>query len=73
MRITTDSYGIYLPHESYLHSVMKGHMHHFMSLLFSVVVKLDVMTLRLKGLNLFIGQGLKVGVVTYEQLILLCL
>ncbi len=29
------------------------------------------MTLKLKGLNLLIGQGLIEGVVTYEQLILI--
>lgn len=48
-------------------------MHHFMPLLYFVLVKFDLMTLQLRGLNLLIGHGLKVGVVMNEQLMLLSL
>lgn len=53
---------------SHVSSVMKGRMHHFMPLLFFVLVKFDLKTLKWRGRNLLIGQALKVGGVTYEQI-----
>ena len=62
-RLAVNSYDLFnLLRESYVCSVMKGHKHHFIPFLFSILVKFDLLTLKLRGLNLLIGQGHKVGV-----------
>lgn len=62
-RLAVNSYDLFnLLRESYICSVTKGHKHHFIPFLFFILVKFDLMTLKLRGLNLLIGQGRKVGV-----------
>lgn len=62
-RLTANSCDLFnLLRESYICSVTKGHKHHFMPFLFFILVKFDLMTLKLRGRNLLIGRGCKVGV-----------